>query len=120
MSPRWHAAVGFALVGEQLEVDEPGRPDPDALAEALVARGWTGDRIAAHAQARLAAGLPWPHPVAVALRQGCGAAQLQAALGATRVALGIATLVTRNPSVRTRLTPDEVRLLREVPPHHGS
>lgn len=120
MSPRWHAAISFALIGVELEVDEPGQPDPDALATALAARGWTGDRIAGHARVRLEAGMPWPHPVPVALREGCGAAQLRAALGAARAALGIATLVTRNPSVRTRLTPDEVRLLREVPPHHGS
>ncbi|MGB7961657.1 MAG: hypothetical protein WCF12_01670 [Propionicimonas sp.] len=120
MSQRWHAAIGFALVGVELAVDEPGQPDPDALAKALVADGWTGDRIAARARARLQAGMPWPHPVPEALRRGCGAAQLLAALGATRAALGIATLVTRSPSVRTRLTPDEVRLVREVPPHHGS
>lgn len=119
MSPRWHAAIGFALVGVELRVDERGQPDPAALAEALVAGGWTGDRIAAHARTRLQAGMPWPHPIPAALQVGCGAAQLRAALGATRAALGIATLVTMSPSVRTRLTADEERLLREVPPHHG-
>ena len=120
MSPGWQAAIGYALVGEEFHLDEPGRPDPEALAASLATLGWTGERVRDLALTRAASGLPWPHPVPPQLRQGCGAAQLSAALAATRAALGITTLDTRPPSGRTALTPDEVRLLREVPPHHGS
>ncbi len=118
MSARWHAALGCALTGEELPLAEPGVPDPAALVDDLAALGWTRDRIAAHARAEAAAEHAWPHPVPAALREGCGAAQLAAALVRVREALDLTSLETRPPSPRRRLTPDEVRLLREVPPHH--
>jgi hypothetical protein len=34
--------------------------------------------------------------------------------------LQLTTLEVRPPSGRSRLNPDEERLMREVPPHHGS
>jgi len=120
MSPRWQAAVGYALTGDDLALDEPGRPEPEALVEALAGAGWSADRIGSHARALLAEEGVWPHPVPSALRAGCGAAQLAAALGRTRALLGLITLETRAPSTRTRLNADELRLMREVPPHHGS
>jgi hypothetical protein len=120
MSPRWQAAVGYALIGVELAVDEPGQPDPERVVAALAAAGWSAERIGDHARTELAAEQVWPHPVPAGLREGCGAAQLAAALGRTRAVLGLTTLETRPPSTRTTFTADELRLLREVPPHHGS
>lgn len=118
--PRWHAAIAWALVGERLALPEPGRPDPTTLVTDLAAVGWTADRIGGHASSRLQREQAWPHPVPPDLRAGTGPAQLHAALAATRTLLGLATLETRPPSGRTRLDANEQRLLRDVPPHHGT
>lgn len=120
MSGRWQAALAYALTGEEFDLPEPGRPDPCGVIDGLAAVGWTHARIADHSRAELEAELPWPHPMPVHLRDGCGAAQLAAALGTVRELLGLTTLDTRAPSGRRRLDPDEKRLLREVPPHYGS
>lgn len=120
MSPRWQAAIGYALVGAELALDEPGRPDPELLVTELAAAGWSAGRIGDHARQVLSGEQVWPHPVPTALRAGCGAAQFAAALGRARELAGVATLETRAPSTRTRLNADELRLMREVPPHHGS
>jgi hypothetical protein len=120
MSSRWQAAVGYALVGIELSIDEPGHPDPDAVVVALSQAGWTAQRIGDHARWLVAAEQVWPHPVPAALRDGCGAAQFAAAVGRTRALIGLTTLETRGPSTRTIYNADELRLLREVPPHHGS
>jgi len=118
--PRWHTALAVALVGEELALAEPGRPDVALLLADLAAAGWSADRIGDHARARMAGEQAWPHAVSPRLRAGCGAAQFHAALASARAALGLASLETRGPSVRTRLDPDEQRLMRDVPPHHGS
>jgi hypothetical protein len=118
VSGRWHAALGYALVGVEFDLAEPGAPDPSALVAALADAGWPSERIAAHARTEVAAERTWPHPVPAPLRTGCGAAQLAAALGAARAELGLSALETRPPSRRRALTADEQRLLREVPPHH--
>ncbi len=119
MSRRWHAALGSALTGEELDLPESGRPDVAALIGDLAGLGWPARRIADHAREVVAAELPWPHPVGAAVRAGCGPAQFAAALTAARAQLGLVTLETRAPSGRRTLTADEQRLLREVPPHHG-
>ncbi len=119
-APRWQRALGFALTGQDLELAETGRPDPASLVEGLAAAGWTATRIRAHALGLVNAEVAWPHPVPARLRDGCGAAQLSAALGESRRLLGLLALETRPPSARTRLNADELRLLRDVPPHHGS
>lgn len=116
---RWQAALAHALTGQTLNLSEPGGPDPDRLVDELAAAGWSADAIAAHARDRAEAERPWPHRVPEELRAGCGAAQLSAALGRTRELLRLTTLETRSPSGRRKLNPDEQRLLREVPPHHG-
>lgn len=115
---RWHAAIGYALVGEELSLAEPAQPDPAVLVADLAEAGWDAGRIHAHASAVTEAEQPWPHQIPLGLREGCGAAQLYAALGRTRVLLDVVTLETRVPSTRTRLDADEQRLLRDVPPHY--
>ena len=117
-APRWHAAIGYALVGEELPLAEPVQPDPARLVADLADAGWDAHRIHAHARAAAEAERPWPHRIPAGLRQGCGAAQLHAALGRTRALLEVVTLETRGPSARTTLDADEQRLLRDVPPHY--
>lgn len=107
-------------MGEVFELPEPGRPDVEALVRDLAVRGWDSDRIGAHALERQGAGLPWPHAPSGAVREGLGPAQFQAALTTARDRLGLAALGTRPPSRRTALTADELRLVAEVPPHHGT
>lgn len=118
MSGRWQAAIAYALVGAELPLDEAGRADPEAALTALSGLGWTAERIGVHAREVAADARPWPHPVPAALREGCGPAQLQAAVARAREMLGLVTLEVLPPSRRTRLTADERRLLAEVPPHH--
>ena len=120
MNGRWHAALGYALTGSELDLTEPGAPDPARLVIDLAVTGWPRERIAAHALDEVAAERPWPHPVPAELRSGCGAAQFAAALGRARQLLDLVTLETRPPSGRRTLDRDEERLLRDVPPHHGS
>lgn len=120
MNRRWHAALGYALTGEVPDLPGVDAPDVTVLLAGLAAAGWTAERIATNARNRAEAELVWPYPVPVDLRAGCGPAQLAAALAAARADLGLATLTTRSPSAPRRLDADEQRLLREVPPHHGS
>lgn len=120
MTARWQAALGYALTGCELELAEPGRPDPLALVAGLDAAGWPASRVGEHARERAADEAAWPHAVPARLRAGCGAAQLAAALRAARELLQLTSLEVRPPSGRLRLDPDEQRLMREVPPHHGS
>ncbi|HOC13008.1 MAG TPA: hypothetical protein PLL50_08175 [Propionicimonas sp.] len=125
MSGRWHIALGFALTGDELDLDVaadggPGdEPNPERLVTQLEQGGWSRERILEHALSRVTGDLSWPHFVPAELRTGCGAAQFHAALGATRALLDLQVLESRPPSGRTRLSPDEERLLRDVPPHHG-
>ena len=120
MTARWQAALGYALTGSELDLEEPGHPDPESLVSALANAGWPADRIEEHARGLVAAESSWPHQVPVALRTGCGAAQMAASLRLARRLLGLANLEVRPPSGRRTLDADEVRLMRDVPPHHGS
>jgi hypothetical protein len=120
VTARWQAALAYALTGCELPLGEPGRPDPQALVEGLDAAGWPASRVGEHARDQVVAESTWPHAVPTSLRAGCGAAQLAAALSLTRELLHLTTLEVRPPSGRLKLSPDEERLMREVPPHHGS
>ena len=121
MSASWGIALGYALTGAELDsVNDPDRPDAAAVAGFLDRSGWSRDRVLAHARAEVEAERPWPHAVPADLRPAAGAAQFHAALGALRAELNLTALESRPPSTRTKLTADEQRLLREVPPHHGS
>lgn len=120
MTARWHAALGYALIGCELDLEERGRPDPESLVGALAEAGWPVGRIEEHARGLVAAEVSWPHQVPVSLRAGCGAAQMAASLRLARSLLGLANLEVRPPSGRRKLNADELRLMQEVPPHHGS
>ena len=114
MTQAWHRAIAFALTGEELDPPTSSAPNPGALLAQLADAGWARVRIAEHAHA--ASG--WPHPVPDALRAGLGAAQLHAAIGATRHRLGLDVLTVLPPSRRIRLDADERRLAADVPPHY--
>ena len=120
MTGRWQAALGYALTGDELEFAETGRPDPVSLVTALADAGWPAQRLEDHARGLAAAEASWPYQVPPALRAGCGAAQLAAALRVARELLDLSNLEVRPPSGRLTLNPDEERLMRDVPPHHGS
>lgn len=108
-------AVGFALTGQADVIDRvtPG------VREALADAGWSYDRVRAHAEAVLAAGEVWPHPVPEDLRAPVGAARLLAVLQQVQGDLGLFGRAAA-PAPRRPLTADERRLLNDVPPHHGS
>lgn len=106
--PAWHQALLFALTG----VRDPGlgrqdRPDVVRLAELL--------------RDRLPEDLPatsGPHPLPPDLAVGIGPAQLAAALTELRTRLRLDRRPVPPVVADRPLTPDELRLLREVPPHH--
>lgn len=127
----WGAAVGCALVGEPLTLP-PGDGPPsvaDVLA-ALAAAGWTAERLADLRDRRRADGQPWPLPLPLELpaqramaadAPGPAPAQLHALVTEVRRAVHLSGVVSAGPRRATgALTADEVRLLRDVPPHHGS
>lgn len=114
----WDEALGWALVGELIAAAPAPLPDPVRLEAALVADGWTRERISAHARERIAAETRWPHQIPAELRAGLGPAQLAAALLAVRERMGLAELEVRPPAPKRALDADERRLLGEVPPHH--
>lgn len=112
----WHRALALALVGEDRDdLDEPTRPDVKALVAAL---GGT-QRIAAHAQEVRTAEQPWPHPLPETVTAGMGPAQLQALITRAVDLVRVAQRTTAPVINQRALSPDEIRLLRDVPPHHG-
>lgn len=116
---RWHSALAFALTHVELPLPPSQAPDPAGLVEALADEGWSAERIGEHARETLAAEQPWPHPIPAALREGCGPAQLQAALGRVRSLLDLETVEKRPPAAPRPLNADERRLIADVPPHWG-
>lgn len=116
MDPVLGRRLAYALVG--VEVDVGACDSEPVLLARLAADGWGVPEIRRHAQERSGAGQPWPHQVPLDWLRECGAA---------RWAALVADLVDRlrlagDPTVRSGdrpLTPDERRLLAEVPPHHG-
>lgn len=105
-------AVVWALTGERVDA---GGSDVHA---ALVQSGWDRAAIHGHAQAVIAAGGVWPHPVPDDLRLRLGSARLLAAVQQAQSELGLFGRPT-GPAPRRALTADERRLLQDVPPHHG-
>ena len=107
-------AVEFALAGCAGLLTSV---DPDPLT-ALAAVGWGRDEVVAHAEQVRADGDVWPHPVPDGLRAQVGSARLIALLQRLQVELGLFGRAAA-PAAPRPLTPDERRLLNEVPPHHG-
>lgn len=111
VDPALVRAIAYALTGA-----EPGNGTVARPEELIALLGGT-ETLRAHAAATRAAGEPWPHPVPESLRAGLSAAQLHAAIERAR------QQVDPPPSrpVRRTAAPDadDLRLLREVPPHHG-
>ncbi|HEY9291894.1 MAG TPA: hypothetical protein VIP98_11490 [Microlunatus sp.] len=116
----WHQALAYAIIGRRLDgLGTQPVPDLAVVSDAIVSQ-LPGGLIELREVIRehRAAGEPWPYPVPDDLRQGIGAAQWIAALNALRQRLDLdnperPVLSDRPPD------PDEQRLLREVPPHHG-
>ncbi|MGL4832498.1 MAG: hypothetical protein ACRCWS_08020 [Propionibacteriaceae bacterium] len=115
---QWHRAVAFALTGVTLDLADDGSLDWDQLREQLAAAGWGAAAIAALKHERMVEQLPWPVPIPAELRQGCGFAQLAAAVAAAEDQLGLR--VAEQPATPTRpLTEAERRLMADLPPHFG-
>lgn len=113
-SPRWHAALAYALVGPPVRnLPEPGTPK---VAQLIASLGGAESLRAEVAAARDSGS--WPVAVPAELRQGLGAAQFAAVWTALLNELGPTT--SARPVVSDRaLTNDERRLLADRPPHHG-
>ena len=113
-SPRWHAALAYALVGPPVrDLPEPGTPK---VAQLIASLGGAAPLRAEVVKARAAGS--WPVSVPAELRRGLGAAQFAAAWTALLNELGPTT--NARPVVSDRaLTNDERRLLADRPPHHG-
>ena len=105
--PAWHQALAYAVTGRRYpELGRQEQPDVGVVATFLRSRTPEGHGSRAHL-------LP-PE-----LTEGVGAAQLAAAVTALRQLLDEGSARTL-PVVADRTpTADELRLLREVPPHHG-
>lgn len=107
---RWHEALLYAVTGERRpELPSQRSPDLDAVASTL------------GSESQVEAGQVWPHPVPKDLMEGIGAAQFSAALGVLRARLGLEAVI--RPARVSRSVgpaPADERLLREVPPHHGT
>lgn len=113
----WHRALAYAVLGEVIgDLGTQAKPDVPALAAYL--RTNYADRLVGVAAERQAAGLSWPYPVPAELMAGIGFAQFAAALRTLQSTLGLSAFRAASPAPARPLTPDEERLLREVPPHH--
>lgn len=119
MSLAWHRAIAYALVGEHLPLGDRPAPVPAVLVGELESLGWSSAAIGRRAREAAAHQRPWPFPVPDAVASGLGAAQLYAAVGQVRAALGLEVLEVLPPSTRTTLSADERRLLADRPPHYG-
>jgi len=112
----WHQALVFALVGDRrAELGVQAVPDLDSLERWLRDHDLVEAAIE-RARERRVEGLTWPYPVPAELV--VPPAQLVAALYALRLRLGLLAVVAA-PAPQRALTADEVRLMRDVPPHHG-
>lgn len=106
--PGWHAALGFALTGEWVDLPPAELPDPEALLAQLADAGWSGARLAEAARQ--------PRQVPADIVAALGAAQFWAMLVDLRRRVG-ATSEVRQPAASRPLTADERRLADDRPPH---
>jgi hypothetical protein len=119
--PRWNAALTYAITGQRWEdLTESDGPDLDLLV-VQIGRRYPGgiDTLRDAAAARRRAGEPWPYEVPAELAEGLGAAQWLAALAGLRKRLELGPQPARPVLSDRQPDADELRLLRDVPPHHG-
>ncbi len=119
---RWHQALAYALLGQTYpSLGTQRQPDLGALVERLdeLFPGGRSGLNRAVAAARGADGPGWPRVVPNELRAGLGPAQFTAALGELRRRLVLDGGPRRTLSARSPDAADQ-KLLRDVPPHHGS
>lgn len=111
---RLRRAVAYALTGAEASIAPSTEPfDP---AELITRLGGV-DALRAVAEEARTSGLAWPYPIPERLRDDIGAAQLHAAVERARQ-----LIEQPRPTLRQRSTApdaDDLRLIREVPPHHG-
>ncbi len=114
---RLRRAVGYAITGTEPTPAASSSRDEAFDPVALIAELGGVDALRAVAAEAKEAGRNWPHPIPERLRQGLGAAQLHAAVVQVRSLID----ESRSPVIRrsTAADPDDLRLLRDVPPHHG-
>jgi hypothetical protein len=117
----WHCALCYAITGVRFDdLGAQSGPDPDFVADVVAARVPGGaETIMADVGRRRAAGQSWPYPLPEDLAAGLGPAQWSAALDALRRRMGIdrpVHRVVRRPQPPDR---DDLRLLQQLPPHHG-
>ncbi|MCL2785121.1 MAG: hypothetical protein FWD55_06760 [Propionibacteriaceae bacterium] len=111
--------LGFAFTGEVCDAGDACNDVAGFLA-ALEECGWSRERIRQLAHDRWDREEPYPYPLpAQALGELESVAAWFAILGEVRCALGL-DVVQLAPSKRTDFTADELRLMGDVPPHHGS
>lgn len=111
-------AVAFALGGEDVGA-QPSLDHATAheLERRLTELGLGRAQLGARRRQRLAAEQPWPWSVPQRLRGGIPAAQLLALCTDTTEAMQLRTL--RLHAEDTALTPADLRLLADRPPHWG-
>lgn len=120
--PRWHQALGYAVLGEILpELGHQVRMDVAELSshlERLVPGGIQDLRNTV--RDRRTAGQEWPYRVPPELMREIGYAQFAAAL--TMLCDRLEVMLADPPAALAdrALTAEERRLGDEVPPHHGS
>lgn len=106
--PAWHQALAYAVTGRRYpELGQQERPDLEQVTDFLRPR--LPDRTPGP-----------PQPVPADLTAGLGPAQLWAAVAELRRRLGLDQARERVAVTDRPLSPEEQRLLRNVPPHHGS
>lgn len=109
-TPRWHAALAYALIGQELDLGHQAVPDLEDLVAELSAAGFSPDRVRSLAAHR--------HAVPEELMTGISYAQFAAVLPELRAKVGAGSKVVP-PSTRRALDADERRLMADRPPHWG-
>ena len=114
-------AVGLALTGEEVAATGPAVGSPEERVVGwLEASGWGSERLHALRAQRQAEEQPWPFPVPPDEVRPVGFARYAAVLKAVRASLGVDGLVPTVHNGPKVIGPAELRLLAEVPPHHGN
>lgn len=121
-APAWDAALCFAIMGARFDdLGVQTAPNPDRVRKVLVDRIPGGEQaIRDHVARRRDAGQPWPYPLPEELGAGIGYAQWSAAVGTLRRRLGLDRRAHRVVRSDVSVDSDDLRLMRERPPHHGA